>query len=211
MGVATQRRASICSSNWDWTRDLLAEVDPDGAGVVAVWNLGGPLITDRDQIGELAVLVAPDGAVLVARSNDGRVQRIEPDGSTVYTRWVPEVEGRGLPEESYTDFARMMGEVLYVGRYAVDSRSLERRGGDDLRANRLVGEFPGSTIWSVVLDTERHVMGGADAAGRRMGEVPYAGHAVRPIVARPEPLMNTVLISRGAQAVVCPVEARRLE
>jgi hypothetical protein len=109
--------------------DLLVEVDPDDGDVLNSWDLGGDVL-DKDESGRLEVLIG-DGAVLVVRSVDGRISRVDPDAGAVAATASPVAEF--IPQETRLRYSTLSadGGVLYVGPHAIDPVTLDRREGDD--------------------------------------------------------------------------------
>jgi hypothetical protein len=124
--------------------DLLLELDPDSGVELARWELGGPLIQERKNIGQLWLQVCPDtGALLVARSNDARVQRVHPDRGLEATAWLGDEVAAELAVSTSMEFATLVSsELLYVGGHAVDAVSLEALPERTLTASLVLGPHP---------------------------------------------------------------------
>lgn len=124
--------------------DRLLELDPDSGAVVASWELGGPIIQERKNIGQLWLQVCPStGALLVARSNDARVQRVHPDRGLEATTWLGDEVAAELSVSTSMEFATLVSsDLLYVGGHAVDAVSLEARPELDLTASVVLGPHP---------------------------------------------------------------------
>jgi hypothetical protein len=123
--------------------DVLLELDPDNLTTQRRWELGGPPITDPDLIGRLELQVASDGAVLLVRTVDGRVQRLEPEGELL-TSWLEAADLSTATAGDEVGITHYLADsdLLYVAGVALDPLSLERRPERDLPVSHLLGPHP---------------------------------------------------------------------
>ncbi len=133
LGFAPNPLLTFSTLTYDRSRDLLylAEsysdtlvlVDPGNRAEIARWSLGGPVITDPDAIGELTVRVdSSSGYVLVGRTNDGRIVRVDPvSGEVVTTDFTA-----NSPSERQIDSLHTFPEhgVFFMGGHGFDTRTL---------------------------------------------------------------------------------------
>jgi len=124
--------------------DLVLELEPDSGAVLGRWELGGPLIQERTDIGQLWLQIDPQsGSILVARSNDARVVRLDPDQGVVATARLGSAVADALSEGTSMEFARLVEpDLLYVGGTALDAVSLKPRPESDLDAALVLGHHP---------------------------------------------------------------------
>ena len=194
----------------DSSTDQLLRISPDDGGVTRRRNLGGPLITDPDSIGELAVMVDAEGDVLVARSNDGRVVRYITDHDTSYLGWV---DMDALEDVSEVDFARLDAErrVVWIGGAAVDATTLQRRDDLDLAVERVIGPDPDGSgaLLAVSLDHQHLVR--IDSTGAETGSTVFSGRELHASILRIDTLTDEIVMTRAQAATVCgfPIEDLR--
>jgi len=196
--------------------DVLVEWDPDTGQEVRRWSLGGPLVRDPDAIGELLVLVDPDSeALLVARSNDARVQRIDPDSRTIDTTvWLDDDLVQDLADGSAMDFARVSqpDEVIYVGGTALDLETLAVRPELELEASRVIGVHPRRPGERLVVDPERRELWSLDAASKDVrGRLGFAQQDLMAVIFRVDHERDAVVMTRSREAYVCPFDVTEIE
>jgi streptogramin lyase len=195
-------------------RDLLLEIDPDSGEELGRWELGGPPIEDRDQVGELAVRASSeDGMVYVVRSNDARVQRLDPDSGSLQTEFMPEDVGAALSVGHRTDFLRIYPQhgLLYIGGKAVRLEDLSRWEDRDLPVTRVAGPHPVKKgQWIAVDDARRHIVR-LDGDGTELGRMAFASHELYATVFEMSPETRSVTMTRALHGMVCsfPVSSLR--
>jgi hypothetical protein len=195
-------------------RDLLLEIDPDSGEELGRWELGGPLIVDPDEVGELALRVTPGSErVYVVRSNDARVQRLDPASGALETVFMPEDVAAALAGGHKTDFLRHYPTegLLYVGGKAVSLGDLERRPDKDLPVTRIAGRHPTrDDQWIAVDDARRHIVR-LDQEGEELGSLGFASHELFATVFKVSTEERAVVMTRALHGNVCsfPVSALR--
>ena len=192
--------------------DQLLEIQPDTQQVLATWDLGGPLIEAWDDIGELLVRVeGGSGVLIVCRSNDGRIQRIDPDAPDVQTVWLQGEDAVALGEGNAVDFAVVVPrqDLLYVGGLALDANTLERLPDRDLDVHRVVGPHPGKPNQLLVVTHENH-LARLSRDGVKLGSVPFAAHDLHSTVFRIDGKNDAVAMVRAHDAYVCWIEVSDL-
>ena len=109
--------------------NTLLEVDLAEGAVVGRWALGGELL-DRDEAGRLEVLIRGD-EVLTVRSADGQITRIDPELTEPLSTAAPVADL--LPGQTRLQLSALSANnaLLYVGPFAIDVASLDRRPGKD--------------------------------------------------------------------------------
>ncbi len=109
--------------------NVLLEVDLDEGAVRGHWELGGEVL-DRDEAGRLEVLVRGD-EVLTVRTADGRITRVDPDLAEPLATAAPVMDL--LPGQTRLQLAALSanGALLYVGGFAIDVATLDRKPGRD--------------------------------------------------------------------------------
>jgi len=188
--------------------DALFEVDPDTAAVTHRWQLGGPALTDRDAIGELALHLDPDGqALLIIRTSDGRAQRLDPDTDALQTV-VPEYDLDADPaavraESTCADPER---GVVYVSGRALDARTLQHRKGLDREVARVIAPWPDGDGGLLAQDIEQLDLVHVDADGDQVGGVDFARKVLHPTVFRLAADGARVWLTRNQGGLVCPYE-----
>lgn len=195
-------------------QDLLLEIDPASGQELARWELGGPLISDPDEVGELAMRVDVDsGRVYLARSNDARLQSVDPDGAEVDTVFLPDDVARALSAGHRTDFMRLYPDqgLLFVGGKAVRLENLERWQERDLPVTRIAGPHPTKNDqWVAVDDARRHIVV-VDSEGVELGRKVFARNELFATVFRVNPSERSVYMTRALHGNVCsfPVSSLR--
>jgi outer membrane protein assembly factor BamB len=199
----------------DSQSDVLLEWNPDTGVQVNRWALGGPSITDPDAIGELLIRVDSEtDAILVARSNDARVQRILPDQATVTTVFLGDVIALALRDGNAEDFARvsLRDRALDIGGTALDVETLQRRSELDLEASRFLGPHPHLLGQRLVIDPERREIWRVDASDHTVqGSLGFAARDLTASVFRIDGPRNAVVMTRVAEAYICPFDAREID
>ena len=195
-------------------RDVLLELDPDSGQELRRWDLGGPLIDDPDQVGELALREHPaSGLVYLARSNDARVQRVDPDDQVVQTVFLPSDVSEALSVGHRTDFMRIFPDegLLFVGGKAVGLDDLSRRADRDLPITRIAGQHPSKAHqWIAVDDAKRNIVR-IDQDGEVLGQLTFARHQLYATVFQVCEDEHTVTMTRALHGMVCsfPMSALR--
>ncbi len=186
--------------------DLLLEIDPDSGEELGRWDLGGPLITDPDEVGELALRVTPEAEhLLVVRSNDARVQRIDTDSMEVTTVFMPEEVAEALGNGHKTDFMRYYpgDDLLYIGGMAVDVQSLERWEEKDLEVTRLAGRHPVKDSQWIAVDDDQQRIVRLSEKGRVRGSISFAKNELHATVFKVSPEERSVYMTRALHGNVC--------
>ena len=109
--------------------NVLVEVDLDEGAVVGRWELGGELL-DRDEAGRLEVLIRGD-ELLTVRTADGRITRIDPQDDEPLATAAPVADL--LPGQTRLQLSALSanGALLYIGKFAIDVATLDRKPGKD--------------------------------------------------------------------------------
>jgi len=192
--------------------DALLEIQPDTQQVLGRWELGGPAIEDWKEIGELLVRVeGGSGALIVCRSNDGRVQRVDPDEPDVQTVWLEGEDADAVGEGNAVDFAVVIPkqDLLYVGGVALDANSLERLPDRDLDVHRVVGPHPNHANQLLVV-THDNELARVDRNGTILGSLPFAAHDLHSTLFRIDGKNEAVAMVRAHDAYVCWFEVADL-
>ncbi len=186
--------------------DTLVVVDPETEAEITRWSLGGPTITDPDAIGELTVRVDPiTGLVIVARTNDGRILRVDPvSGAIASTRFV--TDGTP-PSERQIDSLHSFGErgVFFLGGHAFYTATLARA--YTVPASDVLATEPRDG-WLVVSPDQQQLQR-VTAAGRIQGKLNLAGKTLNAMIVRLTADAQTVLVGHADQGTICafPVAA----
>ena len=195
-------------------RDILLELDPGSGDELGRWDLGGPLITDPDAVGELAMRIDPDGGqVYLARSNDARVQRLDPNSGELWTVFLPDDVTNALSAGHRTDFMRLYPDeaLLFIGGKAVHMEDLERWTERDLPVTRIVGRDPNHyDRWIAVDDAMRHIVI-VDNDGEEHGRQVYARHELYATVFKVSPKNRSVYMTRALHGMVCSFPVKSLK
>jgi hypothetical protein len=194
--------------------DRLLEIQPDTQQILASWELGGPAIEDWKEIGELLVRVeATSGALIVCRSNDGRIQRIDPDGGAVQTVWLQGEDAAAVGEGNAVDFAMVLPkrELLYVGGLALDPATLDRLPDRDLDVHRVVGPHPNKDNQLLVVTHANELARVNENTGVVLGSLPFAAHDLHATVFRLDGENGAVAMIRAHDAYVCWFEVADLK
>ena len=193
--------------------DQLLELQPDTGQILRTWDLGGPAIEDWKEIGELLVRVdGATGALLVCRSNDGRVQRIDPDAGDVRTRWLDADDAEKLRSGNNVDFAVVIPKqgVLFVAGSAFDAATLDPIPDRDLDVRRVLGPHPRHTNQLLVITNDNR-LARVTEAGAVLGSLPFAAHDLHSTVFRVDGQADAVAMVRAHDAYVCWLELSELK
>jgi YVTN family beta-propeller protein len=185
--------------------DALFELDPDSGDILQQWDLGGPGITDWEQIGHLQVRVAgTTGAVVVGRSNDTRIQRVDPDDGSTLTVWLDPDEGAEGAHHEQVDFFVVVPkqDVIFVGGLALDANTLERIAGRDLDVHKVIGPHPSKPTQILAVDGEQRLVR-YDGEGRLKGTLSFAAHDLFAATFRIDGRGKNVVMVRAHDAHVC--------
>jgi hypothetical protein len=194
-------------------RDVLLEIHPDSGAELQRWELGGPLIDDPDEVGELALRVAPGSqAVYVIRSNDARLQRADPSTGSLETVFLPDDVVKALGEGHRTDFVRHYPEdgILFVGGKAVRMDSLERAPERDLEVTRLAGRHPRHEDQYIAVDDAKQSIIRVREDGEVLGSIGFAAHELHATVFKVSPEESAVYMTRALHGNVCSFPLRSL-
>jgi hypothetical protein len=195
-------------------QDLLLEIDPDSGAELGRWDLGGPIITDYDEVGELAMRVAPGSEqVYVVRSNDARVQRLDPGTGELETLFLPQDVADALSDGHKTDFLRHYPSegLLYLGGKAVRLGTLERWEAKDLPVTRIAGRHPTrQDQWIAVDDSRRHIVR-LDHDGEELGSIGFSRHELYATVFKVSTEERSVYMTRALHGNVCSFPVRELK
>jgi DNA-binding beta-propeller fold protein YncE len=186
--------------------DVVVELDQATGEELGRWELGGPLVADPDLVGHLQLLFDEEtSAVLVCRSSDARVQRIDPGDEAVETVWLGDDVAAALAEGNAVDFATVLPlrRLLYVGGAAVDLDSLERLGERDLDVFRVVGAHPRHDGELIAVDAGRRDLLAVDDAGVITGTMTFSHQDQNASLFRTEPRLRRSLVVRSADARLC--------
>lgn len=195
-------------------QDLLVEIDPDSGEELGRWDLGGPIITDHDEVGELALRVAPGSEqVYVVRSNDARVQRLDPGTGDLETVFLPQDVADALSDGHKTDFLRHYPSegLLYIGGKAVRLGNLERWGDKDLPVTRLAGRHPTRREEWIAVDDSRQSIVRMDQDGEELGSIGFARHELYATVFKVSEEERSVYMTRALHGNVCSFPVRDLK
>ncbi len=195
-------------------QDLLLELDPDSGAELGRWDLGGPLIDDPDEVGELAIRVdTHTGRVYTARSNDVRVQLVDLDDEPVETVFLPDDVAEALSAGHATDFMRLYPKegLIFVGGKAVALDTLDRLEDQDLPVTRIAGPHPSKKHqWIAVDDRKRHIVR-IDSDGEELGRQAFARHELYATVFKVSGGERTVTMTRALHGNVCSFPVRALK
>ena len=192
--------------------DRLLEIQPDTQQILASWELGGPAIEDWKEIGHLLVRVeGGSGALIVCRSNDGRVQRIDPDDDGIQTVWLEGADADAVGAGNAVDFAAVLpkDDLLYVGGVAFDVNTLERLPDQDLDVHRVVGPHPNKPNQRLVV-THDNKLARVDSDGTVLGSLPFAAHDLHSTVFRIDGKNDAIAMVRAHDAYVCWIDVSDL-
>lgn len=180
--------------------DMLVELSHAG-DVVNTVPLGGPPLDDDDHLGELQVLVTGDGNVVVLRSGDGRLQRIDLDAG------VTAQADLGNEFAAAVDILRAdeANERLYVGGRAFDINDLVELEGQERAVARMVGPDPDHEDgWIAVDPTEQELLR-LDADGVVTGRAAFAKRERKSGRFLVDAEARAVVMARSQAAHVCVV------
>lgn len=189
----------------DAERDQLLEIDPDSGATLATWDLGGPLIEDRDAKGQLLLRLHGDsGAVIVSRSNDARVQRVDPDGG-VDTIWLGDDLAEQLTSGNAVEFATLLqdDDLLYLGGLALDPTTLERLEEHDLDVYRVIGPHPRRRSHLLAVHSDREQLVRLDARGEPIAAIGFSNKELHAAIYRIDQDTSAIVMSRAMDGLVC--------
>jgi DNA-binding beta-propeller fold protein YncE len=193
--------------------DTLLELDPDTGRILASWDLGGPLIEDRDEIGELSIRVSmPDEAVFIVRSNDARVQRLDPDSGTITTVTHEELADTLVRGSSRVDGVRLFPDRrrMYIGGHAVDLDTLARVTDEDLDVSRLLGVHPRRSGRWLAVSSDQHALVELTEKGRERGRLTFTDRDLSAALFRIVQSTDEVAMTRSSDAFYCPFDVREI-
>ena len=186
--------------------DQVAEIDPDTGDVLDIWDLQGPAIGDPDEIGHLMMRIhAATGALFICRSNDARVQRLDPLLDTLDTVWLDESVADELAAGNSVDFAGMLQEepLLYIGGHAVDGTTLIPLPDRDLPVSRVIGPHPDDNDDLLAVATDRKRLVRIDATGAEKDAVAFTGKELHSAMFRIDKDRRSIAMVRASDARLC--------
>jgi hypothetical protein len=189
--------------------DTVYELDPDTGEVLSSWPLGGPAIADWEAIGELALRTNADGdALYLARTLDGRLQRLDLGDGTLTTVSLGAEELATLTAERKVDLLRVFSEraVLWFGGFAFDPDTLERLPERDLDAQTAVAFHPqGEQDWIGLSGDGTELRHNREGEGT-LSAVGIAQRSQQAVQARLSFTGDHVWVTRARDGCVCPFE-----
>jgi len=186
--------------------DLVAEIDPDTGDVLATWDLQGPAIEDPDQIGHLMMRIhAATGALYICRSNDARVQRLDPLLDTLDTAWLDESVAEELSAGNSVDFAAMRQEepIVYIGGHAMDGTTLTPLPDRDLPVSRVIGPHPDGNDDLLAVAADRRRLVRIDTTGEEMDSVAFTGKELHSALFRIDKERRSIAMIRASDGRLC--------
>ena len=186
--------------------DLVAEIDPDTGDVLETWDLQGPAIGDPNEIGHLMMRIhAATGALFISRSNDARVQRLDPALDTLDTVWLDESVAEELAEGNSVDFAGMLQEepLIYIGGHAVDGTTLTPLPDRDLPVSRVIGPHPDDNEDLLAVAADRRRLVRIDASGEELDSVAFTGKELHSAMFRIDKERRSIAMIRASDARLC--------
>jgi DNA-binding beta-propeller fold protein YncE len=190
--------------------DRLYELDLDAAAVLRSWSLGGPLVTDNKEIGEVGLAFDPtQGALLIARSPDGRLQRFDPETDQLDTSFLPVEEAQSVEELRQVDLLRVFPDVAFYGGLAFDPTTLERLPERDLEVEVVVERATGGARWVGLVDGGTALVLATEGGGTT-GRHPLAARPLHAVQMRAASDGSYYLYTRAADGLVCSLPADRL-
>ncbi len=197
--------------------DAVFEVDPTSGAVKNRWDLGGPAITDVTQIGELGMREVGggrggDGVLILARSNDGRLQRLDANTGVVTTAWLTADEVAANAKR-HVDLLRVFPErgVAYEGGFAFSTADLSRLPTRDLPLGGVVGTMPGATDEWIGISDDGRTVERAKEGGKVLKSLPVADRDLNAAQVRVGEGGRTVLVGRAGEARVCHFDVAELK
>ncbi len=155
--------------------DRVLEIDPESGVTVGRWELGGPLIEERKNIGQVWMEVHPDGSLIILRSNDARLQRLDPEAGLEATAWLGEELAAELAVATSMESSRLVSpELVYVGGRAVNAQSLERLPELDLDSALVLGPHPDDGVGMLGVGPESCTLRLFGADGQALRERRFA-------------------------------------
>ena len=186
--------------------DQVAEIDPDSGEVVNTWDLQGPAISDPDQIGHLMMRIhAATGSVMVLRSNDARVQRLDPESGSLASVWLEQSIVEELASGNSVDFAGMLQDyfIVYVGGHAVDGATLTPLPERDLPVSRVIGPHPDDNDDLLAVATDRRRLVRIDALGEEKDSVAFTGKELHSALFRIDKDSRSIAMIRASDGRLC--------
>lgn len=210
LGFAPNPLLTFSTLTYDRSRDLLflAEsysdtlviVDPGNRAEIARWSLGGPVITDPDAIGELTVRVDHiSGYVLVGRTNDGRIVRVDPvSGEALTTDFTTDATP---PSERQINSLHTFPEhgVFFMGGHGFDTRTLVRE--IKIPASDVIAAEPRDD-W-LALSPDQQELQRIDADGTVKAALNIAGKTLNAMIVDITFDLKTLLVGHAYDATIC--------
>ncbi len=193
--------------------DRVVELDPDEGTLLNTWDLGGPALTDPDLVGHLQVFFDSEtDALILCRSTDARVQRLDPATGQLETVWLEGLEdvvGVG----NAVDFATLLRKerLLYIGGVAVDADTLERLPDEDRDVFRVIGPHPSEEDEILAVDPARRTLLRLGREGEQLGTLTFTDADANAGLFRVDPWREQVLMVRSADARVCSFPVGEIE
>jgi hypothetical protein len=182
----------------DSESDVLLELAPDSGATVASWDLGGPAVEDPDQGGQLELLYR-EGTAWLARTNDGRVQRLDLGTGQRTDAWLSDDELGVLMSRRITRAMVFDGQDVVLGPLRVDAETLAVTGVLDIAA-LLTPLADGDWL---ALDIGGASLVRLDADGARVAERKWMDESEPGVLAAVDG--SNVWITRPWEGMVCRV------
>ncbi len=186
--------------------DQVVEIDPDSGEVVQTWDLQGPAIEDPDQIGHLMMRIhAATGSVMILRSNDARVQRLDPESGTLDSVWLDQPVVDELAAGNSVDFAGMLQDyfIVYVGSHAVDGATLTPLPERNLPVSRIIGPHPDDNDDLLAVATDRRRLVRINAMGEEKDSVAFTGKELHSAIFRIDKERRSIAMIRASDGRLC--------
>lgn len=194
--------------------DAVFEVDLDQGRVVGRWELGGPSLTEQTEIGELSMReVADTGVLIVARSNDGRLQRLDVTTGELKTVWLTSAQMAGAGEDRRIDMLRVYPEkgILYDLGHAFAIEDLHLVPERSLAMGSVAGPLAGRAAqWLGISEDGRSLVRSQEGAGV-VQEVPVAARALNAVQLRLGEGGRVVVVTRANEGTACRFDVGELE
>ena len=188
--------------------DTLVQIDPEAGIEIQRWDLGGPLITDPDDVGELTAQVDPiSGAVFLGRTNDGRLQRVLPPSEDIVTNWFDEDPAN--PTDRKIDSVHVHGDtdLVWFGEHGFDAATLERRTDRVLEVADVFFGYDGD--W-VVIDRDKQALQRVQSDGSVVDEVALIDETLNAMVTRMTDDRVRLWFAHAYDAKVCGYTVERV-
>ncbi len=186
--------------------DLLLEIDPVSGEELGRWSLGGPSIEDPDAIGQLEAIVDPAGdAMLLVRTSDGRVQRLDLATGSLHTAWLGAAELTASAGQNTVGIARLLEDsgLLYVGGLALDASTIERRPEHDLRIRRLIGAHPAADGHLLAVSGDGRAIVEIERDGTLVATQPFSSRELNAPTFRINEAQECVVVVQSQDARLC--------